>query len=110
MKQVIMYKAIDGRLFDTEEACVKHDNFCIAYDKIDEIYSKYSKTDKRYSCVYTQLPDFIKEVMQCFGLELKKSTITGIDTFYSLEPNTEIASKEVLEAWNTWHTRHILPW
>lgn len=113
MEKVTMYKALDGELFSTEAECIKHDNFIKAYNKISEIYSKYSKVDKKYDCVYTEMPDFIKDIADNFGFELHTSEIIVGVTYYGFEPRFSAPEKDsniALEAWSKWYNNHILPW
>ena len=55
-----MFKACDGKLFETEQDCIYHEKYLHYKDIIYDIFGKYASSCK-YPNILTDIPEFRQE-------------------------------------------------
>lgn len=111
MKQVVMYKARNGKLFDTEAECREYELYLDYSDTISEIYKKYADHDKNYDEIFEDEPEFVAEVAKAFDFEIRKTDLGLIFFNYSFVPKAGCKDAELKQkAWENFDKTHILPW
>ena len=110
MKEIVMYRAEDGKLFEREEECRRHEVYLGYCDTISYIYKKYTAFDKEYSQIFEEEPQFVEEVAKVFDFEIKKTDL-GINwTTYSFVPKPDCKDADLKKrAWESFQGVHYLP-
>lgn len=109
MQKVTMYKAENGKLFDTEEECREYELYLGYRKQLQEIYENTAESDKRYEEIFTEEPEFVQKVAEAFGFTIKKEELRSL-TFYKFAPKEGCKdAKEKLKAWENFDIQHILP-
>ena len=109
MQKVTMYKAENGKLFDTEEECREYEIY-LGYRKLLQvIYENTAESDKSYAEIFTEEPEFIQKVAEAFDFTIDKIELRSY-TSYSFVPKAGCKNaQEKLDAWGDFSANHILP-
>lgn len=109
MQKVTMYKAENGKLFNTEEECREYEIYLGYRKQLQEIYENTAESDKSYAEIFTEEPEFVQKVAEAFDFTINKEEL-GSFTFYKFAPKEGCKdAKEKLKAWENFDTQHILP-
>lgn len=110
MEKVIMFKAMDGKLFETEEDCIYHEKYLHYKDIIYGIFGKYASSSCKYPNILVDIPEFRQEVADVLGFRIEELTILN-ELHYHFVPNEDDEDgKEKIQAWENFDYAHILPW
>ena len=111
MEQVVMYKARNGKLFETKVECRECELYLDYSNTISEIYKKYADHDKNYNEIFEDEPEFVAEVAKAFNFEIKKTDLGLTFSNYSFVPKANCKDAELKQkAWKNFDIAHILPW
>lgn len=111
MEQVTMYKARNGKLFETEAECREYELYLDYSNTISEIYKKYADHDKNYDEIFEDEPEFVAEVAKAFDFEIKKTDLGAGFTLHGFVPKADCKDTELKQkAWENFDKAHILPW
>ena len=94
MKEIVMYRAEDGKLFEREEECRRHEVYLGYCDTISDIYKKYTAFDKEYSQIFEEEPQFVEEVAKVFDFAIKK-TLSSMQASSRSPESAECAPSDI---------------
>ena len=109
MEKVVMFKAIDGKLFETEEDCIYHEKYLNYRTTIYTIFDKYTPPCK-YPNILTDIPEFRQEVAEALGFRIEELIILNELHYYFVPNEDDEDGKEKIQAWEDFDYAHILPW